>query len=35
MRKILHILGMHFTCFCTCAGCLTGKGHCHSVTCGS
>lgn len=22
------------TCFCNCAGCTLGTGHCHSVTCG-
>lgn len=24
-----------FTCFCNCYGCVSGKRHCHSVTCGS
>lgn len=32
MRTIIR--RFRFRCFCSCAGCVTGKGHCYSVTCG-
>lgn len=35
LRAIARRLPLAFNCFCSCYGCVSGKGHCHGATCGS